>query len=46
MNLEKQPPMVDTKPKKLVQIDPKIFKKLGAEAFLGVGSASKTIDAG
>ena len=46
MNLEKQPPMVDTKPKKLVQIDPKIFKKLGAEAFLGVSSASKTIDAG
>ena len=45
LNMEKQPPLVDTKPKKLVQVDQKVFKKLGAEAFLGVNSASKFIEA-
>ncbi len=30
--------MVDTNPKKLVQVDDKVFKKLGAEAFLGVSN--------
>jgi hypothetical protein len=27
--------MVDTKPKKLVEVDSKLFKKLGVEAFIG-----------